>query len=413
MTQREEVRALARVAIVVKGYPRLSETFIAQEVLALQRAGLAMLIVSLRQPTDGAVHDLHREITAPILYLPEYLSDDPARLRAARSAAQRLPGYAAARALYLADVARDPTPSRHRRWGQALVLAAELPDDVGLLYVHYLHTPASVTRYAAAMRGLPYAFSAHAKDIYTTPRWELEAKIADASWGVTCTRANQDVLTALADLPEKVTLVYHGLDLSRFTAPAQRPSGGPLRILSVCRAVPKKGLDDLLRALAMLPDRLDWRFEHVGGGDTGPLAALAERLGIAPRVSFLGAMAHEGVVAAYRRADVFALAARVAKDGDRDGLPNVIMEAMAMRLPVVSTRVSAVPEIVAEHTGLLVPPADPAALAEALAALAAAPDRRAAMGLAGERRVRELFSPQPGIDALLARFAGAATRKAA
>jgi glycosyltransferase involved in cell wall biosynthesis len=293
------------------------------------------------------------------------------------------------------------------------VLAAELPADVAMIYVHYLHTPASVARYAARMRGLPYAFSAHAKDIYTTPAWDLSQKIADAAWGATCTAANAAFLNRLAERPDKVRLVYHGLDLSRFPAPPQRQGRPPLTVLSVCRAVEKKGLDDLLRALARLPAGLDWRFEHVGGGTTDRLVALAERLGIAGRVAFRGARARAAVVEAYARADVFALASRVARNGDRDGLPNVIMEAMAMGLPVVSTNVSAVPEIVTEETGILVPERDPAALSAAIAALATDPARRALLGARGAARVRTLFSPDPGLDLLADRLGAAATRRAA
>ncbi|MEM0905904.1 MAG: glycosyltransferase, partial [Pseudomonadota bacterium] len=297
----------------------------------------------------------------------------------------------------------DRSASRRRRWGQAAVLAAELPADVRLLYVHYLHTPASVARYAAMMRGLPFAFSAHAKDIYTTPRWELQSKIKDAAWGVTCTAYNQRVLSDLADRPGKVSLAYHGLDLTRF--PARRPrrpgTSKPLRIVSVCRAVEKKGLDDLIRALAKLPKELDWRFEHIGGGSmVARLAALAETLGIKERVTFSGLKPREGVIEAYSRADLFVLASRVAKNGDRDGLPNVIMEAMAMGLPVVSTDVSAVPEIVTPETGVLVPERRPDALSAAMADLLADPERRAAFGKAGAMRVRDRFSPKPGLDLL-------------
>lgn len=408
-------RARQRIAVVVKGYPRLSETFIAQEILGLQRMGYDLLIVSLRHPTDGAVHDLHREITAPVLYLPEYLKDDPARVRAGRAAAAKLAGFARAEAAYEADLARDRSASRFRRWGQAAVLAAELPSDVGLIYVHFLHTPASVARYAALTRGLPFAFSAHAKDIYTTPRWDLKAKIDDAAWGATCTAYNHKVLSDLADEPGKVELVYHGLDTSRFPPPPSREGRkGPLRIVSVCRAVEKKGLDDLIAALGRLPKDLDWRFDHIGGGKTAPLEALSQRLGIADRIAFRGAMAREKVIEAYAQADIFALASRIARNGDRDGLPNVIMEAMAMGLPVVSTAVSAVPEIVDEAVGILTPPQDPAAIAAAIADLAGDPARRRALGAAGATRVREHFSPQPGLATLARRLdEEAAPRRAA
>ncbi|MEM9221237.1 MAG: glycosyltransferase family 4 protein [Pseudomonadota bacterium] len=399
--------ASPRIAVVVKGYPRLSETFIAQEILGLERLGVDLMIVSLRHPTEDRVHDIHREISAPVTYLPEYLKDDPARVAAARKVVRNLKGFDAARDAYAADLAKDPSASRRRRWGQAAVLAAELPRDVELLYVHYLHTPASVARYASLLRGIPFAFSAHAKDIYTTPRWDLKRKIDDAAWGVTCTAYNHRVLRELADDPKKLDLVYHGLDISRFPVPSARPSTGPLKILSVCRAVEKKGLNDVLQALVRLPAGLDWRFEHIGGGALVPkLAAQAARLGIAERAKFSGAQDRASVIAAYQRSDIFVLASRIARNGDRDGLPNVIMEAMALGLPVASTAVSAVPEIVTPETGLLVPERDPRALADAITALAADPELRKNLGAAGARRVHEHFLPYPGLAQLLTRIGG-------
>src|SRR5690606_33443005 len=143
------------------------ETFIAQEILGLEKRGMAQLIVSLRHPTDGKVQDLNREIRADVLYLPEYLKDDPARVAAGRRWAETQPGFAAALKAFRADLRRDPTANRRRRFGQACVLARELPDDIDWIHTHYLHTPASVARYAALIRGLGWSFSAHAKDIWT------------------------------------------------------------------------------------------------------------------------------------------------------------------------------------------------------------------------------------------------------
>src|SRR5215471_15815605 len=176
-----------RVAFVLKGYPRLSETFIAQEILALEQRGLEILIVSLRHPTDRKIHPIHRAIRAELFYLPEYLCDEPRRVWQGWRRSRRYPGYRRARAAWLADLRRDPTPNRVRRFGQALVLAAELPPDVKQLHAHFLHTPASVARYAALIAGLDWTVSAHAKDIWTIPAWEKRTKLAEARWVVTCT----------------------------------------------------------------------------------------------------------------------------------------------------------------------------------------------------------------------------------
>ena len=401
------------VAIVLKGYPRLSETFIAQEILALERRGLRLLIYSLRRPTDPASHPVHREIAAPVVYLPEYLKDDPLRVLRGWRRVRRKPGYRTAKRTFLADLKRDPTSNRLRRFGQACVLAAELPAAVGRLHAHFLHTPSSVARYAAIMAGLPWSASAHAKDIWTTPDWELAEKLDHADWAVTCSAAGQARLNSLAAAPEAVGLIYHGLDLSRFPPPPGARPGrdgrdglDPVMLLSVGRAVEKKGYDDLLEALARLPAEIHWRFTHLGGGElAGRLKARARDLGLADRIDWLGAQPQERVLAEYRRADLFVLACRVAADGDRDGLPNVLMEAQSQTLACLSTQVSAVPELIlTDETGILVPPGDPAALSAALARLIREPGTRTRLGAAGARRLREHFTMQAGIDALAARF---------
>lgn len=402
-----------RVAFVLKGYPRLSETFIAQEIAALEQRGLDIRIVSLRHPTDRARHPIHDLIRAPVLYLPEYLKDEPRRVLAGWRNSRFLPGYREARRAWLADLARDPTPNRVRRWGQALVLAAELSSDIGHLHAHFLHTPASVARYAAILRGLRWSMSAHAKDIWTIPDWEKRGKLASAAWAVTCTSDGRDHLAALAPAPECVGLVHHGLDFDRFPPPHRRPGiddGGdpahPVMILSVGRAVAKKGYDDLLKALALLPPGLAWRFVHIGGGALSDrLKHQAARLGIADRVEWRGARAQPDVLAAYRAADLFVLAAKITRDGDRDGLPNVLMEAQSQNLACVATRLPGIAELIEDGaTGILVPPGDPAALARALAALIRDPGSRARLAIAGAARVRRDFDMRHGIDRLATLF---------
>ncbi len=400
------------VAFILKGYPRLSEPFIAQEILALQRRGLALEIVSLRHPTDRTTHPVHDEITAPVTYLPEYLYQEPVRVLAAWWRAQWLPGYRAARAQWWRDLLRDRTANRVRRFGQACVLASERAPFVRQLHAHFLHTPSSVARYAAIMAGLPWSASAHAKDIYTSPDWELAEKLADCQWLVTCTAANRDHLGALA--PDgRVSLVYHGLDLERWPSPPNRTAmrdgsnaGDPVRLVSVGRAVEKKGYDDLLAALAALQTDLHWTLTHIGEGPLREaLREQARTAGIAERIVWLGAQPQTAVVKAYHDADLFVLASRIAADGDRDGLPNVLMEAQSQGLAVVATRVSAVPElIVDEENGLLSPPGGAAALASNLARTIADPALRKRLGDAGEARVRNAFSMTAGIDDLVDRF---------
>ncbi|HZS70190.1 MAG TPA: glycosyltransferase family 4 protein, partial [Burkholderiales bacterium] len=279
-------------------------------------------------------------------------------------------------------------------------------------HAHFLHTPASVARYAALLRELPWSGSAHAKDIWTTPEWEKREKLAACDWLVTCTRANHAHLAALAP-PGRVALVYHGIDLARFPAHRTVRAGAdgtdarhPVRILSVARLVEKKGTDCLLDALACLPADLHWRLIHAGGG---PLAAKMRRraraLGIASRITWRGALAQDALLAEYRAADLFALACRVARDGDRDGLPNVLMEAQSQALACVATRVCAIPELIDDgNTGVLVSENDVPALAAALEALIRDPARRRVLGEAGQRRVRAEFALQANFERLAAHF---------
>ena len=401
------------VAFVLKGYPRLSETFIAQEILALEQLGLDIRIISLRHPTDRTQHPVHRQIRAPVLYLPEYLKDEPRRVLRAWRQVRRLPGYRTARRAWLHDLWRDPTPNRIRRFGQALVLAAEMAPDIRHLHAHFLHTPASVTRYAAMLTGRRWSVSAHAKDIWTTSAWEKREKLASAEWAVTCTATGHRHLGALAPSGEAVRLCYHGLDLERFAAPPPRLSSAdgsdpeaPLVILSVGRAVEKKGYGDLLEALALLPAELSWRFIHIGGGALAKrLKKQARRLGLEQRIEWCGARPQPDVLAAYREADLFVLAAKIGRDADQDGLPNVLMEAQSQRLACVATRLPGIAELIEDdRTGLLVPPGDAPALAAAIEALIRDPRRRAQLAAAGELRVRREFAMQTGVTALGALF---------
>ena len=414
-------------AIVLKGWPRLSETFIAQEILELERRGLPLALVSLRHPTDPVTHPVHDRVSAPLLYLPEYLKDAPGRVLAALLAALGRRTFARALGRFAADLVRDPTANRLRRFGQACVLARELSTvlpGAARLYAHFLHTPASVTRYAALLLDLPWSVSAHAKDIWTTPDWDKAAKLREAAWTVTCTANGRDHLAALAradtgsgaaaETPlHPVHLVYHGVDLDHFPPPpSHRPPrdgsdpADPVRLLTVGRLVDKKGHADLLAALAILPPDLHWHLTCIGGGELKePLMAGARGLGLANRIAWQGPRAAGDVIAAYRAADLFVLPSRIADDGDRDGLPNVLMEALSQHLPVVAGDVSAVPELISDDlTGRLVPPDSPAVLAGVLAELMADPDSRARLGFAGGQRVADHFAFHDHIGQLAALF---------
>jgi glycosyltransferase involved in cell wall biosynthesis len=263
------------------------------------------------------------------------------------------------------------------------------------------------------MCGTGWSCSAHAKDIWTSPEWELREKLANMRWAVTCTAHGHDYLAGLSPDPSKVTLLYHGIDLGRFPEPVNPGSkrdgsnpAEPVRILTVGRAVEKKGLDTLIDALAALPAELYWTWTHIGGGMLKEsLAAQVERNGLSDRVEMLGARPQEFVLRTYKDSDLFVLPSRIADDGDRDGLPNVLLEAQSQGLACISTPVSGIVELLEDgKNGRLVPPDDVAALSAAIGSFIRSPEIRNAFGAAGMKKVRTLFDHRATISRLLDRF---------
>lgn len=401
---------MKKIALILKGYPRLSETFIAQEIRALELRGFDITLVSLRHPTDKNTHPIHQQIQANVLYLPEYLHIEPWRVTKALITTIKKYSLAKVFRQFTKDFKRDSTRGRIRRFGQSIVLAAEMPENIDQMYAHFLHTPASVTRYTALINNLPWSCSAHAKDIWTSQEWDLTEKLKELQWLATCTGANHQYLQSLSDDPKKVHLVYHGLDFSRFNSfersSRQHINGQdpkqPVQIISVGRAVPKKGYDDILTALAKLPKQLHWRFIHIGGGAIlDDLIAQAEALGINDRIEWRGAQAQIEVLQAYRDSDLFILASKIVADGDRDGIPNVLMEAQSQSLCCLATNISGIPELIEDKVnGLLVDSNDPQSLAKALTTLITDGELRDNLGRKSQQLLHQNFNVDIGINQL-------------
>lgn len=369
-----------RLGMLLKGYPRISESFISMEILLLESLGIPLEIYSLRQPREDFAHDHVKQIRARVTYLPEYFLSAPRIFLESNLKLLNLLGarYTAclAGALRRAVERKKSATVRHFLQAGHLARIRLSGSPVRHIHAHFCHTPASVACFASELTGLPFSFTAHAKDIYTSEPDQLVRKIRKARFVVTCTRYNADYLKRLKGSAENgereltpIHTIYHGIDLDLFEFNGSRPAGPPWNILSVGRMVPKKGYDDLLKALKLLEETgLDFRFIHIGSGESEPLVRQMIRdLGLQHRVRLLGTLTHREVLAHYRTAHCFALACKIAANGDRDGIPNVLVEAMATGLPVVATSVSAIPELVEDGvTGFLAEPENPAAVANAI-----------------------------------------------
>ncbi len=476
MAEHEAAPAHDTVGYVLKGYPRISELFIASEIWRLEQLGLPLRLFVLKPADEAEHHPVVDRIEATPSYLPEttslsgvgvrqwlrenFHSFRPALWRVARRHPLRTLRAAAAAAGQSVR-ARDGLRPRSiylKEFLQAADVADRLlrAQDVRHLHAHFAHGTTTVTWLASMLTGLPFSFTGHAKDVYReslNPAGLLRRKMRAASFVVTCTGANQQHLRRVEPTAD-VHLVYHGLNADfaallptaaarpdpmpapagavpagatavaapAHTMPAQRaweraaaaagtatpgadPDITPLRIVAVGRMVPKKGFDVLVEAVADLTAR-GVVLELVIAGEDGPDAAKIRRL-VAERcpdaVQFTGPLSQCELLALYRGANVFALACRVDADGDRDGIPNVMVEAMAAGLPVVSTGVSGIPELVRDgENGLLVPAEDPGALASALLRLATDMSLRDRLAAAGRETVAERFDG----DVLARRMAG-------
>lgn len=379
------------LAVVVNGFPRLSETFVLQELLDLERRGLRLHVIALRYPEEAVEQAALGDLAAGVEYLPDLTISE--RKLAVRAAHAALLIHGRSRYLNgLAEVIASPDYSRLVLKQAAILGHRLLRLGAPPVYIHFAHKPATVGRFAALLAGVPYALSAHAKDIWLTPRYELTAKIRGAATVLVCTEEARAYVAELAGGRVPVRLAYHGVEIP--PAPRPEPTNPSPVVLAVGRLVEKKGHAALLRAVAVLRDRkIDFALRIAGEGPEWPrLQRLVHELSVADRVSFLGPLTAAEVSAEYARADIFALPCRQLENGDRDGVPNVIVEAMARGVPVVTTNLTAISEAVVDgESGMLVPPGDEAALAAALERMLTNAGLRARLGARGRARAAGRF----------------------
>lgn len=381
------------IAFLVKRFPRLSETFVLNEFVELRNQGLPLRLFAIAEPIETQTQPEAEALRPEVTYLRGPLL--PSLIRGLKVASRRPQGTLAA----LGWVVSQRRLNAWKRLAEALLLVDELdeidqPDRGPVhLHVHWAHAPAEVAFLAERIAGIPWSLTTHAKDLYTLPVADVAERCERALFVATCTASNVTYLTDVVGVPpDKVILCRHGVRLDRFDSSRRDPQPG--RILTIGRLVRKKGFPVLIQACALLAERgVDFHLDVVGDG---PLADEIRHLvaasGLTAHVTLHGARPQPELVGFFQRAAVFALTPAVQTNGDRDGIPNVILEAMASGVPVVASAISGIPEVVTDdQTGMLVPPDDPVALSKALETLLTTPSEAERIGKGGEMAVRAAF----------------------
>jgi glycosyltransferase involved in cell wall biosynthesis len=427
-----------KIAYLVKTFPKLSETFILNEILELERQGLELHIFSLRQPSEAKVHPGVSQVKAPVTYVRSWYAPLP-------PPPERVPFEKLAhkvqireerrfmflhhpiwfirtwlfqvrdhtRKRYFYQELRTKSGTRKRYFYQALALARELRrGGFTHLHAHFANEPTSVGQLAGRLARCSFSFTAHAKDIYLTDRDELAQKIAAADFVVTCTGFNQNYLQEMVSSKTRIHLCYHGVNLGQFSSEQEisreHHTQKPL-ILSVGRFCEKKGFPYLIYACHRLKQngkRFTCRIVGFGPLEK-QLEDLIGSLGLQDSVFLVGKMTQDKLIQEYRKADLFVLPCLVTEDGDRDGIPNVLVEAMAMRIPVVSTPISGIVELI-DHleNGVLAPEKDVESLSRAMEMLLDNPGLRERLGGNARQKVMANFSLDRSTAKLRWLFAG-------
>ena len=397
-----------RIAYLLKMYPRFSETFIVSEIRELERQGLPLHIYSLKKPDDGKFHAEVSRVQARVTYLPESPLLAPGAYRDAHRQVFRWDPVRYTRLLGAVLKRRRRSALKHFLYAGYLAPRMRA-QQIGHIHAHFASVSTSVALHLHRLTGISYSFTAHAKDIYTdsVKHSDLRRKIESARFVVTVSDYNREYLSSLSQAG-RVLRIYNGLDLAQFCPNGTVRQDPPL-VLAVGRLVEKKGFDDLIRACDLLRDHgCRFKCRIVGKGPLeGRLQSLIRGLRLEECVALTGPMPREALLDWYPRAAVLVAPCIVGSDGNRDGLPTVLIEAMALGTPVVSTDVTGIPELVQDgRTGLLVPQRNPVALADAIQRILTDDRRARDLAQAGRERVERDFDLAANVAQLRALLEG-------
>jgi glycosyltransferase involved in cell wall biosynthesis len=384
---------------VVSLFPSYDETFILREIQALARRGISLSLFSLRRRRQAVVQEDARPFVPMTHYAPYLLSGDVLAASVRTLARRPRPVLEVVSLIFRGCWRRPLTLLKSLAFLPKAMRFAEIARAEGLerLHAHWATYPATATLLMSRLSGIPWGLTCHAHDIFLDPSL-LPEKIADAEFVLTCTADNKRYLESLTPAAvRKVRVVYHGLDLERFHPRPREEPRGPLRLLAVGSLLACKGFDILISALGLLRQRgLEVQATLAGGGpEEGKLRAQVEAEGLSDRVRLSGYLTQKELIPLYQQADVFVLPAVLEQHW---GIPNVLVEALACKVPVVTTPLPSLPELVEDGVhGLVARNQDPAHLAEQIERLARDPALCRRMGEAGRRRVEERFDVESNI----------------
>jgi glycosyltransferase involved in cell wall biosynthesis len=394
-----------KIGYVVKMYPRFSETFIANEILELEKRGADVTIFSIKKPNEGQFHPQVAKIKAKAYYLedldsrkwPQWLAEVWKLLGTDSRQFLNLLGEAFSRG----------DSSRAELLMMATWVAAQAKHmELDHLHAHFASLPSTIAYLASQITGITFSFTAHAKDIfvYTPEEHLLREKLLSASFVITVTQFNHRFLKE--SIPEigsnTVKVIHNGVDLEQFAPDLTRSRNSDL-ILSVGRLVPKKGFADLLDACHLLKNKnIPFRCNIVGDGpEMSSLLQKRRDLNLEGEVVFSGPKRQDEVLELMRQATLLCLPCTIASDGNQDALPTVILEALACGLPVISTKVSGIPEMIDSGVdGILVEPNDPVSLSEQIALLLNSKKLQMEFAQNGRHKAEDKFDLKKNVGAL-------------